>query len=159
MTWWKQFKAKSCSVKLKASTKEAALEEIVANLVSGGVLDSDLSEPAIRALTEREGLASTGVGMNVAIPHVKLPELDRVVCSLSVSADGIEWAAVDGAPVSILFTVLRPAEAGKHHDPTAHLEMMRWIAKLARDADFRSFASQAKTKTELVGLLKEMSAV
>jgi len=159
MTWWKQFKPKSCSVKLKAGSKEEALPEIVANMVQGGTLAAGLEEAAIRALEEREELASTGVGMGVAIPHVKLPGIERVACSLSVSQENIEWAAVDGAPVSIFFMVLRPAEANEHHDPEQHLEMMRWIAKLARDSDFRSFAQQAKTKTELVNLLKEMSAV
>ena len=37
--------------------------------------------------------------------------------------------------------------------------MMRWITKLAREPDFRSFAQRSKTKTDLVNLLKEMSAV
>jgi mannitol/fructose-specific phosphotransferase system IIA component (Ntr-type) len=45
------------------------------------------------------------------------------------------------------------------HDPDRHLEMMRWIARLGRDGDFRRFAVRVKTKTELVDLLKEMSAV
>ncbi len=93
--------------------------------------------------------------MNVAIPHVKLAGLEKAICSLGVHQAGAEWDAVDGAPVKILFTVLRPAEAGEQHDPEQHLEMMRWIAKLGRDADFRNFALQAKTKKELVDLLKD----
>jgi mannitol/fructose-specific phosphotransferase system IIA component (Ntr-type) len=159
MSWWKQFKPKSCSVKLKAETKEAALAEIVANMVQGGTLEDGHQAAALRALEERELLASTGVGMTVAIPHVKLAGIDRVACSLSVHPEGLEWAAVDGAPANIFFMVLRPSEAGANHDPAQHLEMMHWIAKLARDSDFRSFALQAKTKTELVNLLTEMSAV
>jgi mannitol/fructose-specific phosphotransferase system IIA component (Ntr-type) len=159
MNFWKQFKPKSCIVGLKASDKEEALQEIIETLVKAGVLEEDLAPAALKALNERERLASTGVGMNVAIPHVKLPGLDRVVCNLAVHKEGIEWAAVDGAPVNIFFTVLRPEGAGEHHDPERHLEMMTWIAKLGRDADFRRFAVRAKTKTELVDLLKEMSTV
>ena len=66
---------------------------------------------------------------------------------------------MDGAPVQILFTVIRPHNATEEYDPEDHLEMMRWIAKLARDTDFRAFALQAKTKPQLVGLLKEMSSI
>jgi mannitol/fructose-specific phosphotransferase system IIA component (Ntr-type) len=81
------------------------------------------------------------------------------LCTLGIHREGVPWAAVDGAPVQILFTVLRPEKPGADHDPERHLEMMRWIAKLARDADFRRFALRARTKTELVDLLKEMSTV
>lgn len=159
MNWWKQFKPKSCSIGLKASSKEAALGEIVENMVKAGLLIEEQKESALRTLIEREELASTGVGMNVAIPHVKLDGLERAVCTLSIHKEGLDWAAVDGAPVSIFFTVLRPAVGGEDHDPERHLEMMRWIAKLAREPDFRRFALRAKTKTELVDLIKEMSSV
>ena len=159
MNFWKHFKPKSCSAGLKATTKEDALSEIVTNLVKGGILPGDLEQDALTALTEREELASTGVGMNVAIPHVKLPGLDKVACSLSVHKEGLEWAAVDGAEVNIFFTVLRPEGASADHDPETHLEMMKWIARLGRESDFRRFAIAATTKTELVDLLKEMSAV
>jgi mannitol/fructose-specific phosphotransferase system IIA component (Ntr-type) len=111
----------------------------------------------VKTLLEREELASTGVGQNVAIPHVKLEGLDEAVASLSVHNEGVEWAAVDGEPVQVLFTVLRPEHAGESHDPDRHLEMMRWVASLSRNGDFRNFAIQARTRTELVDLLKEMS--
>jgi len=95
----------------------------------------------------------------VSIPHVKLVGIDRALCALAIHREGVSWAAVDGAPVHILFTVLRPEKGGVDHDPERHLELMRWISKLARDPDFRRFALKARTKTELIDLLKEMSAV
>lgn len=156
---WKQFKPKACCVRLRATTKEEALLEVVSNLVQAEVLADAMAPEAEKALLERERTASTGVGMSVAIPHVKLAGLDRAVCSLSVHPEGIAWGAVDGAPVHLLFTVLRPDSKGAAHDPEQHLEMMRWIARLGRDADFRSFALRVKTKTELVDLLREMSAI
>jgi mannitol/fructose-specific phosphotransferase system IIA component (Ntr-type) len=157
MSWWKQFKPKACSVKLKAEDKRSVLAEIVTNLVSAGLLEASLEESTLRVLTSREELASTGIGMGVAIPHVKIDGIDEALFCLSVHREGLDWAAVDGEPVQVLFTVLRPSEATDKHDPEVHLDMMRWIAGLARDSDFRSFACQAKTRTELVSLLKEMS--
>ena len=159
MNHWKQFKPKACSVHLKADSKEEALLEVVRNMVEAEVLPRALAEDAQRALLERERTASTGVGMSVAIPHVKLEGLDRAVCSLSIHKVGLAWDAVDGAPVQLLFTVIRPEKKSTQHDPDRHLEMMRWIARLGRDGDFRRFAVRVKTKTELVDLLKEMSAV
>ena len=159
MDWYKRFKSKACILKLKASSKADVLNEVVDQLVSTKLLPAELEGATRSTLEGREELASTGVGMNVAIPHVKVDGLSEAICSLSVSPEGIEWQAVDGEPVHILFTVLRPGGATDQHDPEQHLEMMRWIARLARDQDFRGFALQARTKAELVGLLKEMSLV
>lgn len=159
MSYWKSFKPKSCNTNLKAVDKAGTLDELVENMVKAGVLDESLADTAREALSKREELASTGVGMGVAIPHVKIPGLEKVVCTLSVHREGLEWAAIDGDPVHVFFTVLRPERAGDDHDPERHLEMMTWIARLAREEDFRRFARAAKTKTELVDLLKEMSAV
>jgi mannitol/fructose-specific phosphotransferase system IIA component (Ntr-type) len=159
MNFWKLFKPKACSVQLKAKSKDEALSEVVKNMVLAQVIPEDLGEAAIQALLERERIGSTGVGMSVAIPHVKLKGLERASYSLSVHVEGLEWQAVDAAPVHLLFTVIRPEKGGDQHDPEQHLEMMKWIARLSRDADFRRFATRVKTKTELVDLLKEMSAV
>jgi mannitol/fructose-specific phosphotransferase system IIA component (Ntr-type) len=159
MNFWKSFKPKSCSVHIRASSKEAVLSEVVDNLIAGETLPARLKADALEALLAREKLGSTGVGMGVAIPHVKLKGLERAACSLSVHAAGLEWAALDGGQVHILFTVLRPEKPGENHDPQRHLEMMQWIARLSREADFRRFALKVRTKTELVDLLREMSAV
>ena len=88
MDWHKRFKSKGCSLKLSARDKETALAEVVDNLVKGEVLDAALAEDAKAALLAREEMASTGVGMNVAIPHVRLDGLEEAACSLSVCADG-----------------------------------------------------------------------
>lgn len=157
--FWKQFKVKSCSVRLKAASKADALAEAVQNMVEAEVLPTECAEPAVRALVDRERRGSTGVGMSVAIPHVKIAGIERAACSLSVHPHGLEWQAIDGAPVQILFTVLRPEAASTQHDPDRHLELLKWIARLSRDADFRRFALQVKTKNELIALLKEMSAI
>jgi PTS system nitrogen regulatory IIA component len=146
-------------VSLVGATKDDVLRELVSNLVEADALEPTLAEKAFVALVEREKMASTGVGQHVAIPHVRVPGLAQAVAALSVHRAGLEWGAVDDEPVQVVFTVLRPDRAGALHDPEQHLELMRWIARLARSSDFRSFALQTRTRTELFGLLKEMSAV
>lgn len=157
MDWHKRFKTKACILKLKGQTKADVLNEVADQLLSAKFIEPELEERVRAALIAREELASTGVGMNVAIPHVKVEGLHEVVFSLSIAKHGVEWQAVDGAPVHIVFTVLRPEEQTENYDPEEHLAMMRWVAKLARDQDFRAFSLQAKTKAELMGILKEMS--
>ncbi len=155
--FWKLFKPKACQLKLSGASKEAVFEELVAGLVKADVLAADMAPAAVQALTERELLASTGVGCNVAIPHVKLAGITSPVVSLAVHPEGTDWDALDGDPAHVFFVVLRPEESTDDYDPERHLEMMRWISRLARNGDFRNFALRAKTRTELVDLLKEMS--
>ena len=159
MTFWKEFKSKSCSSRIKASVKDDVLAEVVDLLVKGGDLDASMRDDALNALLAREQLASTGVGMNVAIPHVKIKGLEKVICSLCVTKEDDDWNAVDGNHVHILFTVLRPERATDEHDPEEHIKRMSWIARLGRESAFRRFVRSAKTKAEMLSLLKEMSAV
>lgn len=155
--YWKLFKAGHCNLRLKAADKDSVLAELVETMVKAKAIDASLQEDVVKALVEREKLASTGVGMNVAIPHVQIEGIDQVVVNVSLHPDGVEWAALDGAPVHILFTVLRPAQASEQYDPERHLDMMRWLSRLCRHADFRRFAMAVNNRTELVDLLKEMS--
>jgi len=159
MEFWKLFKTKHCTTKLVGLTKDAVLAEVTDLLIEGGGLNAALRAETLRTLLEREKLGSTGVGSNVAVPHVKVRGLDRAVCSLAIHPGGLAWAAVDSQPVHVVFTILRPERAGDAHDPAVHLAMMHWIARLSRDPDFRAFAMRVKTKAELVGLLEEKSAV
>ena len=157
--YWKLFKPSACSISLKGTGQEEIFGEIVGNLLKARSLEEDQGKDAIKALLERETLASTGVGQNVAIPHVKVKGLSEAVVSLSLHREGVAWNSLDGEDVNIFFAVLRPDRPGATFDPERHLEMMRWISSLGRVADFRRFALGVTNRTELVDLLKEMSAV
>ena len=155
--YWKLFKPAVCSVDLCGATREELFAQLVDNFVRAKYLAPQQHEAAVEALLEREARASTGVGQRVAIPHVKLAGLDEALVSLSLHRAGVEWGAIDGQPVSLFFTVLRPEKAGARHQPERHLDMMRWISQLGRDADFRRFAQAVTTKKALVDLLRELS--
>jgi PTS system nitrogen regulatory IIA component len=154
--YWKHFKPSACSVGLKGKEQPEVFDEIVANLVKAKVLAAELAKPAVRVLIEREKLASTSVGSSVAIPHVVLPGLEAAVLSLSVAKHEIAWRSIDGAPVRIVFAVFRPPAETSEHDGERHLEVMRWVSRIARKEDFRRFALAATNRTQLVDLLKEM---
>ncbi|MBK8178482.1 MAG: PTS sugar transporter subunit IIA [Planctomycetes bacterium] len=106
----------------------------------------------------RERLASTGVGAGVAIPHVKLEGLKETALAFAVHPAGVEWAALDGEVVHLVFAVVRPAESGEFHDPKRHLELMQWIAHLSRAPDFRRFALAAASPKVLHELLSEVES-
>lgn len=137
---------------LEATTKAEALDEILAAAVARKQL-TKRKVPAIRErLAEREALGSTGIGNGVAVPHVKVDSIDRTVLMLARSADGIEYGAIDGRPVHTVFLILAPKDAAEEH-----LQLLRWISGLARNADFRRFLKNAADEDEMRDLLREMS--
>ena len=71
---------------------------------------------------------------------------------LARSKAGIEWQAIDGRLVHIVFMLVSPA-----NDPETHLRCLRWISTLARSSDFRRFLLDAPDVTAMRDLLREMA--
>lgn len=125
---------------MAATDKEQALLEL-AKAVSRAHVD----EKTVHAvLLERERHGTTAVGNGYAIPHGKLPGLDRMVLAFARSVAGVDFAAPDNAPCRFFFTVIAPAGAAGQH-----LGLLGSIARLAKDAAFTNRLAQAKTIADL----------
>ncbi len=97
---------------VRASGKKQALQEIAANAARLAGLDE---RPIFEALLQRERLGSTGIGEGIAIPHGKLPGLTRIFGLLARLEKPIEFEALDGQQVDVLFLLLAPEGAGADH--------------------------------------------
>jgi mannitol/fructose-specific phosphotransferase system IIA component (Ntr-type) len=106
---------------LMSTTSARAIEELGRALRSA---IGDLVEPALISVLEREIVAPTGLGDDVAIPHAAVEGLDRPVVALGLSAAGIDFDAPDGRPARIIFLLLLP--------PKAYEKEVRVLAALAR---------------------------
>ncbi len=110
---------------LKASDKKEAIQELAARL--GALMQRDANE-IFEILLQRERLGSTGIGGGVAIPHGKLAKLDRLVGVFARLDKPIDFDALDGEPVDLVFALLAPEAAGADH-----LKALARIARLLRD--------------------------
>lgn len=127
-------------------TKSDALERLSAMLASG---QSQVSgERILEVLSEREKLQSTGVGGGVAVPHGSVPELDKQVGALLVCPEPIEFDAIDGAPVSILFALVGPKGA-----PAEHLKVLAKVSRLLRQEAFRAKLANVHAGAEAYELI------
>ena len=90
---------------------------------------------------QREKLGSTGVGNGIAIPHGKLPKLDKLFGLFARLDRPIDFEALDGQPVDLIFLLLAPEGAGADH-----LKALARVARLLRDPE-RSRASCASRAT------------
>ncbi|GBD43586.1 Nitrogen regulatory protein [bacterium HR40] len=85
-------------------------------------------ERIVDALLEREKLGTTAIGGGIAIPHAKLPELDRMVGAFARLAEPVDFEALDGKPVDLVFVLLAPENASAEH-----LKALARLARLLRD--------------------------
>jgi PTS system fructose-specific IIA component/PTS system nitrogen regulatory IIA component len=135
---------------LKALDKETVIKEMVQALVKTGRIEESTSGKVIKALMDREELGSTGIGAGVAVPHAKHDSINDLVGAFGRSNKGINFDALDGEPVHILFLLLSSKNASG-----AHLEALAYISRLVRDEKFVKFLREAKAVAALRELLGE----
>ena len=136
---------------LEASTKEAALQELLGAAQDVGAFPKKVRKTLQKRLSDREAIGSTGLGNSVAVPHVKGDGVDEITLVVARCHPGIEWQAIDGRQVPVLFMLVSPMD-----DPESHLKCLRWIAGLARNTDFRRFLLDADGDDAIRDLLVEM---
>lgn len=128
---------------LGATSPEEAFRQIVAQLARlGAVRDG---KGLFEALCEREAIMTTGLGGGIAIPHAWTPDVTRVVIVLGRAPGGMEWRALDGRPVNLMFLLATPED-----DPWRHLQMLARISRLARSKELRSRLTHAASAREML---------
>lgn len=138
---------------LEATSKDAALKELLAAVQTAAAFGPAVAKALGKRLSEREAIGSTGLGNSVAVPHVKGDSVSRPSLVVARCRRGIEWQAIDGKPVQILFLLVSPTS-----EPELHLQCLRWIAGLARSADFRRFLLDAADAKGMRDLLRELAS-
>lgn len=135
---------------LTADEKEGVIREMVQALLDAGGIQKDEFESIVKAILKREELGSTGIGRGVAVPHTKHPSVDRLVGTVAVSAEGVDFDSLDGEKVHLFFLLISPPDR-----PGDHLRALENISRQLRDDTFCRFLKQSKTREEIQILLEE----
>ncbi len=129
-------------VGVPGGSKKRVLEQI-ANLVARELPDLD-GQDIFESLVAREKLGSTGFGNGIAIPHCRLPGCPSPISALLRLESAVDFDAIDGAPVDLLFVLLVPEAATDEH-----LELLRQIASMLDRSDVRDQLRHAPTSEHL----------
>lgn len=135
---------------LKVSSKEAAIQEMVAGLKNSGTIKPEDEAGIVAAILKREELGSTGIGNGVAVPHTKHPSVDRLVATVALSKEGVDFASLDGESVYILFLLVSPPDR-----PGDHLRGLENISRHLRNQNFCKFLRQSRSREDILELLRE----
>ena len=131
---------------MSATTKQAALLEL-AQLISDGQ-DQQLRERIIQVLQEREKLASTGIGGEIAIPHGKLDLDGPMLIGLARHRDGLDFESVDGKPTRLFFVLVAPEKS-----TGIHLKALARISRLCKEPEFRQQLLNAQGAQEMFDII------
>jgi len=135
---------------LAADDKEGVIREMVQALLAAQRIASDEFESIVKAILKREELGSTGIGRGVAVPHTKHPSVERLVGTVAVSSEGVDFNSLDGEKVHLFFLLISPPDR-----PGDHLRALENVSRQLRDETFCRFLKQAKNAEDIVTLLDE----
>ena len=135
----------SVLLSVKAKNKRQLLQEL-SQFAAGITKVNDRT--IFDALLERENLGSTGFGNGTALPHGRLPELDKVYVFFARLATPVDFDSIDGKPVDTLFLLLSPESSGADH-----LTALAQVSRLLKDSAMVDKLRDATDKEEVYALL------
>lgn len=128
---------------LEVNDKQEVLSKLVASF-EDTVSDEELN--AIReAVFEREQIMSTGVGKGLAIPHGKAPGITDNHVAFALLKPPVEYEAIDGEPVSMVFLLAGPSSSN-----SMHIKMLSRISRLMNNTSFREKLKSCESAEEII---------
>ena len=134
---------------LKVSSKKQALQELAKRAAR---LTGQPERKIFDVLVERERLGTTGVGHGIAIPHGKLPELDKLYALFARLETPIDFDSIDEQPVDLICVLLAPETAGADH-----LKALARVSRLLRDRAICEKLRGAESAEAIHALISESS--
>jgi PTS system nitrogen regulatory IIA component len=130
---------------LSGGNKRSLLQQLAT--IAGQRIGAD---PALilASVSEREQLGSTGFGQGVAIPHGKIDDLTQIYCLFARLGEPIEYKAIDGRPVDLVFLLLSPTNAGAEH-----LKALAAISRVTRQSTTLEKMRGARSRDALAAVL------
>jgi PTS system nitrogen regulatory IIA component len=132
---------------LKAKSKKQVLQELSERAGRATGIDA---RTIFETLLQRERLGSTGVGRGIAIPHGKIASLPGLFILFARLEEPIDFEAMDGEPVDLVFLLLAPETAGADH-----LKALARISRLVRDPSAIEKLRVSRDKATLYAVLTE----
>jgi fructose PTS system EIIBC or EIIC component len=132
---------------LTGSTRDDVIDELIEKFNSSSILSS--KEAFKQAILNRESESSTGLGMNIAIPHGKSQAVKRPAVAFGIKRDGVDWKSLDGSDAKLIFMIAVPEESAGD----AHLKILQMLSRKLMDENFREQLLAITSKQEAYQLL------
>ncbi len=142
--------AEAIDAGMAAANKKAVIQQLGA---AAARLSGLPAKQVVACLNAREKISSTGFGSGTAIPHGKIEGLERVFGYFARLAQPIDFQAIDGMPVDLVFLLLSPPDAGADH-----LKALASVSRVFRDRQILAKLRGARSKDAMFALLAGVEA-
>jgi len=133
------------------STKETK-QEVIDELVNVSIEDNMVKDPKTfkEALLKRESIMSTGIGYGVAIPHVKLPQIEDFFITICIHKKGVDWGSLDNKPAYLIFLI-----AGTDNQQETYLRILAKLTLVIKNPERKKKLMESETKYVVFEIFRE----
>ncbi len=136
---------------LKGETRDDIIDEMIQKLKQVGALHSVTEFK--QAIMNREKESTTGIGINIAIPHGKSAAVRKPSVVFGIKQSGIDWNSLDGTEAKLIFMIAVP----KGNEGNEHLKILQMLSRKLMDDSYRERLLSVQTKAEAYKLLDEIA--
>ncbi|RUT33573.1 PTS mannose transporter subunit IIABC [Paenibacillus zeisoli] len=135
---------------LAGDSRDAVIDEMIETLERNGAVRS--AGDFKKAILAREEESSTGIGLNIAIPHGKSDAVLKPSVVFGIKQNGVDWKSLDGSEAKLIFMIAVPRSSKEN----AHLKVLQMLSRKLMDDSFREALLAVKTKEEAYRLLDQV---
>jgi len=139
---------------LKAADKKGAIQELVQAARKAYEGERFVVGDIVDAIVQREKIGSTGIGGGVGVPHAKLDGIKNVIGAFGRSAVPLDFNAVDGQPVNLIFLIISPPSKND-----VYLKALQKVMSALKKPNFVKFLRGAKTVRDIEEIFREVEEV
>lgn len=136
---------------LKGETRDDIIDEMIQKLKQVGALHSVTEFK--QTIMNREQVSTTGIGINIAIPHGKSAAVRKPSVVFGIKQSGIDWNSLDGTEAKLIFMIAVP----KGNEGNEHLKILQMLSRKLMDDSYRERLLSVQTKAEAYKLLDEIA--
>ena len=136
---------------LTGETRDEIIDEMIGKLNRVGALHSE--EEFKQAIMNREQEGTTGIGMNIAIPHGKSDAVKKPNVVFGIKQSGVDWKSLDGTEAKLIFMIAVPKES----EGNEHLKILQMLSRKLMDDSYKERLLSVQTKEEAYKLLDEIA--
>ncbi|OPA24179.1 PTS mannose transporter subunit IIABC [Bacillus cereus] len=135
---------------LTGETRDDIIDEMIRKLNYTGALHSETGFK--QAIMMREEESTTGIGMNIAIPHGKSEVVKKPSVVFGIKQSGVDWKSLDGTEAKLIFMIAVPIESAGNE----HLKILQMLSRKLMDDNYRERLLSVQTKEEAYKVLDEI---
>ncbi|HHF97862.1 PTS sugar transporter subunit IIA [Candidatus Aerophobetes bacterium] len=149
MVRFSEILGKDCiNLNLKSKKKKDTIRELVDLIYKAGKIKDP--QKVEKELIEREKIGTTGIGGGIAVPHIMTKEISGTVMAFGRKKEGLDFDAIDGEPVKLIFLLIGP----KGEEAT-HLRLLCRLSRFLHDTQFKKALTEAKREEDVIEAFKK----